>query len=109
MFEAYMKQLIPNGNGAFSVTRIAAETQEGLDLKRGIYQSDDWQEATEEDYRNQFANRKAHVDGEADIALGEEKKEEAAPEAPEAGAEAEGKKEESEESGDNQEGVEAES
>lgn len=116
MFEAYMKQLIVDGNGKFTVIRIAAETQEGLDLKRGIYQGDDWQEATEAEYRAQFAERTAHVDGEADIALGE-KKEEVAPEkAPEAVADAgteasaeTGAEAGTEKSGDNQEGVEAES
>lgn len=55
MVEAYLKQLIQNGNGKFHVTRVTAETQEALDVKRDVYLADDWQDATKEEYDAQNA------------------------------------------------------
>lgn len=51
----YMKQLIVNGGGKFHVIRIGADTPEALEVKRGIYLADDWQEATEAEYNEQMA------------------------------------------------------
>mgnify|MGYP006921300596 CR=1 FL=1 len=90
MFEAFMKQLQDDGSGQFSVVRIAAETEEGLKVKRDIYLGDSFQDATEAEYRSQFAARTAPIESEADKALGEEKAVEAPedatsePQAPEA-------------------------
>jgi hypothetical protein len=71
MFDAYLKQLVVDGGGAFTVCRISAETEEALKVKRDVYLADDWQDATEEEYRAQFAARTAPVEGEDDKALGE--------------------------------------
>lgn len=80
MCEAYMKQLVANGGGKFSVVRLSAETEEALNVKRDIYLGDDFQDATKEDYDAQFTGRTAPVAaGSEDAALGtEEKKEEGA-------------------------------
>lgn len=50
MLYAFLKQLIVNGEGAFHVIRIGAETEEALNAKRDMYLADDWQDATVEDY-----------------------------------------------------------
>jgi glucan-binding YG repeat protein len=54
MVEAYLKQLIQNGEGKFHVIRIAAEGQEALNVKRDVYLADDWQDATKEEYDAQM-------------------------------------------------------
>lgn len=72
MFEAYFKQLIVNGDGKFSVVRVAAETEEALGVKRDIYLADDFQDATKEEYEAQFAARTAPIDSAADKSLGGE-------------------------------------
>lgn len=72
MFDAYLKQLLVDGGGQFTVCKVSAETEEALKVKRDLYLADDWQDATEEEYRAQFANRTAPVESEADKALGED-------------------------------------
>jgi|CXWL01.1.fsa_nt_gi hypothetical protein len=80
---AYMKQLVVDGGGKFSVCKLQAETEEALNVKRDVYLADDWQDATEAEYHQQFAGRTAPVESAEDKALGEapkaeEPKEEAA-------------------------------
>lgn len=97
MVEAYLKQLVQDGGGKFTVCRISAETEEALNVKRDIYLGDDWQDATKEEYTAQFAERTAPVEGAEDKALGEDKAEgegEAGEEAGEGEAQAEGSAEE---------------
>lgn len=55
MVEAYLKQLKTDGSGLFTVCRISAEGDEALKVKREVYQADDWQDATAEEYEAQFA------------------------------------------------------
>ena len=55
MVEAYLKQLIQNGSGKFTVTRIEAEGEEDLKVKRDVYLADAWQDATKEEYDAQNA------------------------------------------------------
>lgn len=90
MFEAFLKQLIVDGNGAYTVCRIAAETEEGLRLKRETYLADDWQDSSKEEYEAQFANRTAPVESAEDKALGGEEAPEAPAETPEAPEQPEG-------------------
>lgn len=54
MLYAFMKQLIVDGGGKFTVCRIGAESEEALNVKRDMYLADDWQEATEDEYKSQF-------------------------------------------------------
>ena len=82
MYEAFLKQLVKDGNGAFTVVRIAAETEEALGAKRDIYLADDFQDASAEEYSAQFAARTAPVESAQDQALGD------APDQPEGGEEA---------------------
>lgn len=70
MMYEYLKQLVQDGEGKFTVCRIAAETEEALGVKRDMYLADDWQTATEEEYTAQFAARE-NVEGAEDKALGE--------------------------------------
>lgn len=72
MQEAYLKQLIVNGEGKFTVCRIAAETEEALKVKRDIYLADDWQDSSKEEYEAQFGARTAPIEGAEDKALGGE-------------------------------------
>lgn len=83
MLTAFVKQLVQDGKGKFTVARIQAETQEALAQKRDIYLADDWQDATEEEYRAQFADRTAPVESDSDKALGGEQEAESAEEASE--------------------------
>lgn len=57
MFQAFVKQLIENGGGAFNVVRLEAETESELNTKRDTYLGADFQDATEEDYNAQSAER----------------------------------------------------
>lgn len=66
----FMKQLVVDGDGAFTIVRIRESLRDTL-------LADDWQDATEEEYREQFANRTAPVESEADKALGDEPSEDA--------------------------------
>lgn len=50
MFTEYMKTLIQNGGGKFNVIKIEAQTEEGIQLKRDEYMSNDYQVATQEEY-----------------------------------------------------------
>lgn len=70
MMYEYLKQLVQDGEGKFTVCKIGAETEEALGVKRDMYLTDDWQAATEEEYTAQFAARK-NVEGAEDKALGE--------------------------------------
>lgn len=71
MLYAYVKQLIVEGEGKFNVIRIGAETEEALAVKRDHMLAADYQDATEDEYTAQFAERTAPIDSEADKALGE--------------------------------------
>lgn len=53
MTEFYMKNLIPNGNGAFWVVRFAKNTEQGAnDLRDHLLAAGDWGDATHEEYDN---------------------------------------------------------
>lgn len=54
MYEAYMKTLIKDGGGKWHVIRIAAETEEGLNLKRDIYLAKAWGDSSKEEYDAQL-------------------------------------------------------
>lgn len=56
MLYEYMKQLVENGEGLFTVCRIGAETEEALNVKRDMYLADDWQVATKDEYDQQFVS-----------------------------------------------------
>uniref|UniRef100_A0A6H1ZGT1 Uncharacterized protein n=1 Tax=viral metagenome TaxID=1070528 RepID=A0A6H1ZGT1_9ZZZZ len=72
MVNAYMKQLIVNGEGKFHVVRIGAEGEEALAVKRDIYLGDDWQDATVEEYDAQMASVEVPVEEVAEEAVAEE-------------------------------------
>lgn len=54
MLFAYLKKLVEGGEGKFHVIRIGAEGEEALNVKRDMYLSDDWADATEGEYHEQF-------------------------------------------------------
>jgi hypothetical protein len=85
MVEAYLKQLIQNGSGKFTVTRISAEGEEALNVKRDVYLADDWQDATKEEYDAQNAAVDPSDDNPNNVEshpAGEQPAPESAPEAP---------------------------
>lgn len=60
----YLKQLLVDGSGKYQVIRVKASS-------RDVLVADDWQDSSEEEYLQQFRDRTAPVESEADKALGE--------------------------------------
>lgn len=89
MLYAYMKQLIQNGDGKFHFIRIGAEGEEALNVKRDVYLSDDWQDATEEEYNASLVVEAPAPVPEEPAAETPAEEPAAAPEEPKAEAEAE--------------------
>lgn len=82
MVEAYLKQPVQGEEGKFSVIRIEADNEEALKTSREAFLAHGMQDSSVEEYREQFRNRTAVIDSDADKALGDEPAPEATPEAP---------------------------
>lgn len=54
MFYAYFKKLILGSEDKYHVIRTGGETEEESNIKRDIYLSDKWLEATKEEYDATF-------------------------------------------------------
>lgn len=61
MFEAFMKTLIKDGEGAMHVIRIDAETDGALTLKKDLYMSRGWAEGSKEEYEGQLAEIESRI------------------------------------------------